>query len=192
MGSAERDRCVLLSGLMGSGKSRVGRALALELGWDFVDTDVEIERVAGLSVAEIFAREGEPAFRARERDALRALPTQRCVVALGGGAVVSAENRAILAAKGRLLWLDAEPETLVERMGEARDRPLLAGLDRAGRVAKLTALRAERGAAYAEAELRVATDGCTIAQAVSRVREALHGAQGCANAVDKKRVGGAK
>jgi shikimate kinase len=173
MGSRERDRCVLLSGLMGSGKSRVGRALASRLGWDFVDTDELVEKATGMKIAEIFAREGEAAFRAHERAALAGLPTRRCVVALGGGAVVAAENRALLAAKGTLVWLDAEPETLVERIGDARERPLLADLDRAGRIARLAALRAERHAAYAQAPIRVVTDGRAVGEVAELVLRAL-------------------
>src|SRR5262245_57960404 len=153
MGSSERDRCVLLCGLMGSGKSRVGRALASRLGWDFVDTDELIERAAGMKVAEIFAREGESAFRRRESETLAGLPTLRTVVALGGGAVISADNRRVLREKGRLVWLDASPETLAGRIGESQKRPLLAGLDRAGRIERLTRMREERLDAYAEAEL---------------------------------------
>ena len=173
MGSAERDRCVLLSGLMGSGKSRVGRALASRLGWDFVDTDETVERSTGMKIAQIFEREGEAGFRAREREALRALPTHRCVVALGGGAVVAAENRALLREKGTLVWLDAEPETLAERLGEARERPLLAQLDRAGRIERLAALRAERQSAYAQAPIRVATDGRGVGEVAELVLRAL-------------------
>ncbi|HXX48710.1 MAG TPA: shikimate kinase [Myxococcota bacterium] len=173
MGSAERDRCVLLSGLMGAGKSRVGRALASRLGWDFVDTDETVERSTGMKIAQIFEREGEAGFRAREREALRALPTHRCVVALGGGAVVAAENRALLREKGTLVWLDAEPETLAERLGEARERPLLAQLDRAGRIERLAALRAERQSAYAQAPIRVATDGRGVGEVAELVLRAL-------------------
>ena len=173
MGSGERDRSVLLSGLMGAGKSRVGRALASRLGWQFVDSDQSVEEASGMKVAEIFAREGEAAFRRRERAALEALPTHRCVVALGGGAVVAAENRRILAAKGTLVWLDAAPQTLVERIGDAADRPLLAGLDEAGRVARLAALRAERQSAYAEAPIRIETDGRAVAEVVELVVAAL-------------------
>jgi len=173
MGSSERDRCVLLCGLMGSGKSRVGRALASRLGWDFIDTDERIERAAGMKISEIFARDGEPAFRRLESEALQALPTERCVVALGGGAVVSAENRRVLREKGTLVWLDAPPETLVARMGESQKRPLLAGLDRAGRIARLTELRAERLPAYSEAELRVETDGMAVDEAAAAVHAAL-------------------
>jgi shikimate kinase len=174
MGSGEeRDRCVLLCGLMGSGKSRVGRALASRLGWPFLDTDERIEKAAGMKIAEIFARQGEPAFRRLETEALSGLPGARCVVALGGGAVVSAENRRLLRAKGRVVWLDAAPETLAERIGDSQKRPLLAGLDRAGRVAKLTQLRAERLAAYEDGTLRVQTDGLSVDESAAKVHAAL-------------------
>jgi shikimate kinase len=173
MGSGERDRCVLLCGLMGSGKSRVGRALASRLGWDFIDTDERVEKAAGMKISEIFAREGEAAFRRLESEALAALPARRCVVALGGGAVVSAENRRVLREKGRLVWLDARPETLAERIGDSQKRPLLAGLDRAGRVARLAQLRSERYEAYSDAELHVLTDGLSVDESAARVRAAL-------------------
>jgi shikimate kinase len=173
MGSSERDRCVLLCGLMGSGKSRVGRALASRLRFGFVDTDEAVERAAGMKIAEIFARDGESAFRRLESEALAALPTHKHVVALGGGAVVSAENRRVLREKGTLVWLDAAPETLVERMGDSQKRPLLAGLDRAGRIAKLVELRAQRLAAYSEAALRVQTDGMAVDEAAAAVQAAL-------------------
>lgn len=177
VGSVERDRCVLLTGPMGAGKSRVGRALASSLGWAFVDTDAEVERAAGMKIAEIFAREGEAGFRSRERAALAALPERRCVVALGGGAVVADENRRILAEKGVLVWLDAPPETLAGRIDEALERPLLAGLDRAGRIAKLAALRAERAPAYGTARIRVETDARTVDEVCAEIRAALgHGA----------------
>jgi shikimate kinase len=172
-GSDERDRCVLLTGPMGAGKSRVGRALASKLGWSFIDTDAEVEKAAGMKIAEIFAREGESAFRARERDVLEGLPTRDCVVALGGGAVVAAENRDVLARKGRLVWLDARPETLARRVGPAAERPLLAGLDGPARIAKLAALRVERASAYGAAELRVDTDRLSVDAVCAAIREAL-------------------
>ena len=173
MGSNERDRCVLLCGLMGSGKSRVGRALATRLGWDFVDTDERVEKAAGMKISEIFARDGEAAFRRLESEALAGLPTHRAVVALGGGAVISAENRRRLREKGTLVWLDASPATLVERIGESQKRPLLAGLDRAAREARLTELRAERLAAYSEADLQVRTDGMSVEESAAAVHAAL-------------------
>ena len=177
-GSGERDRSVLLTGMMGAGKSRVGRALASVLHFDFLDSDALVEKAAGMKIAEIFAREGEAGFRRREREALAGLPERRCVVALGGGAVVAAENRALLAAKGRLVWLDAEPETLAERIGDASERPLLAGLDRAGRIAKLAQLRAERLSAYSEADLHVRTDGLSVDESAGALRAALEQAGG--------------
>jgi shikimate kinase len=163
------ERSILLCGMMGSGKSSVGRALAERLGWRFVDADAEIEAGAGMSVAQIFEREGEAGFRARERELLRALPEAGCVIALGGGAVEAAENRAILASKGRLVWLDARPETLAERIGTTARRPLLAGLDGRARVERLRELGARRASAYASAELRVSTDGLGVAQVCQAV-----------------------
>ncbi|MEX2209096.1 MAG: shikimate kinase [Myxococcota bacterium] len=172
-GSERSDRCVLLTGPMGAGKSRVGRALAARLGWKFVDTDVLVEKAAGMKIAEIFAREGEAGFRKRERAVLEVLPTGGCVIALGGGAVVSQENREVLREKGTLMWLDARPETLAERIGEAAQRPLLAGLDREARIAKLRALRESREAAYGTAEHRIETDARGVDEVCAAVLAAL-------------------
>lgn len=172
-GSERSDRCVLLTGPMGAGKSRVGRALAKRLAFRFIDTDAEIEKTAGMKIAEIFAREGEASFRKRERAVLEALPSRRCVVALGGGAVASAENRLVLREKGRLVWLDARPETIVERIGAAAERPLLAGLDRGGKLAKLEELREARLAAYATAEIRIETDALGAEAVCAAILDAL-------------------
>ena len=126
-----------------------------------------------MKVAEIFAREGETGFRKREYAVLETLPSRRCVVALGGGAVVTAENRTLLAGKGMLVWLDARPETLVERIGDAAERPLLAGLERSARIAKLEALREAREAAYATAKVRVDTDALGVEEVCGAVLSAL-------------------
>jgi shikimate kinase len=167
------DRSILLCGPMGSGKSSVGRALAAALGWRFADTDADVEASAGLSIAQLFEREGEAGFRARERAALRGLPEARCVAALGGGAVEARENREILRAKGRLVWLDARPETLARRIGADPARPLLAGLDAAGRVERLGELCARRAHAYASAELRVVTDDKDVGEVCRAVLDGL-------------------
>jgi shikimate kinase len=161
MGSAGRDRALLLCGMMGVGKTQVGRLLASRLGWEFVDTDERIESGQKRSVARIFAEEGEQAFRALEREVLEQLPGQAAVIALGGGAVVAPENRALLRERGTLVWLDAEPEVLAARIGEREERPLLAGLDAEARVVRLRELRAEREPSYACADLRIATDDTT-------------------------------
>ncbi len=161
MGSARRDRSILLTGMMGTGKTSVGRLLGRRLGWRFIDTDERVEAHAAVPVRTIFERDGEARFRELERAVLEELPTRRAVIALGGGAVVAAENRTLLRDKGTLVWLDADPEVLAARLPADDERPLLAGLEGAARVERLRQLRNERLAAYRSAELRVATDDRT-------------------------------
>jgi len=166
-------RTILLCGLMGSGKSSVGRLLAERLGHDFIDTDRCVERRAGCTVAELFRERGEASFRALERQVLAELPALRAVVALGGGAVASAEGRALVAGKGTLVWLDARPETLATRVGDGAGRPLLAGLDEDARVARLRDLAQQRATAYGQAALRVSTDERTPDQVCDAVLAGL-------------------
>jgi shikimate kinase len=174
-------RTLLLAGMMGTGKSTVGRLLAARLGRAFIDTDAQIEAQRGLSVAQIFAREGEAAFRAAERAVLAALPERGAVVALGGGALLAPEARALARARGLLVWLAAEPDTLLARIAADGSRPLLAGLGEPARLARLRELCAARAPAYAEAELRIDTDGRSAEQVCAVLLGAL-GEQGCAAA----------
>jgi shikimate kinase len=159
--------------MMGSGKSTVGRALAARLGLSFVDTDAEIERATGRSVAEIFASDGEPAFRRRERAEIERWSGERAVVALGGGAIAQPGAPERLAASGTVVYLRADPETLLERIGEEATRPLLAGRDAAGRLARLSELLASRRSAYETAGLVVDTDGLSATQVVARLQQQL-------------------
>ncbi len=140
---------IALFGMMGSGKSTVGRALSARLGRGFADTDAEIVRWRGATIPEIFEAEGEPAFRAYEARVVRELATfQDLVLALGGGVVLDDGNVADLALTGILVHLKASPDVLVERLtDEAAGRPLLAGDDLEGRI---HALLDERAARYAE------------------------------------------
>lgn len=159
---------VALMGLSGSGKSTVARLLAARLGWELFDTDAWIVAQAGRPVHEIFAQDGEPTFRAWERQAVAAAcATPRRVIALGGGAPVDAENFARLRARCALVWLRARPETLVERLRPADDevRPLLAG----DPLARLRALLAAREAIYCQADLTLDTDALTPEQVAEQI-----------------------
>jgi len=156
--SKESRRTVWLVGMMGSGKSRVGALLAARLGRPFVDTDRVVEARAGATIVEIFAREGETGFRARERDAIMEAAGRGAVVSLGGGAIAQPGAADGLAASGTIVYLRARPETLARRVGEGEERPLLRGLDAAGRLAKLRALLAEREKHYERAALVIDTD----------------------------------
>ncbi len=151
------NRPVVLVGAPGSGKSTVGALLAARLGLPFVDVDAVIEERAGRSVAEIFADDGEPAFRALEESITAELLGQPGVLSLGGGAVLSAATRAALRGH-RVVWLQVTASTAVSRVGLNEARPLLLGNVR-GRLIKLLA---ERTPLYAEvATERVTTDVLT-------------------------------
>src|SRR5262245_44682582 len=140
---------IWLLGMMGAGKSSAGRALARELGLPFLDTDAEVERRSGRKLAEIFARDGEAAFRALEREVIAASRGAAAVVALGGGAPAQAGVAELLRESGVRVYLRASAERLAARIGEAADRPLLAGRGPAERLARIEALLREREAAYA-------------------------------------------
>jgi shikimate kinase len=169
-------RTVWLVGMMGSGKSAVGRALARQLGLSFLDTDERVEARAGRSVAAIFAEGGEAAFRALERGVIEELAGRPAIVALGGGAIAQPGSREELAASGTLVWLRAAPATLLERVGDGSGRPLLESLDRAGRLARLRELLAQREAHYAAADLVVDTDGKPIERVAAEIARALEAA----------------
>jgi len=151
-------RTVWLVGMMGAGKSTIGPKLARRLGRRFIDTDAEVERAVGSRVAEIFEREGEPAFRSLEREAIEACCGEAAVVALGGGAIEPPGARARLASTGTVVYLRARPETLLARLGDARSRPLLKDLSPAGQAGRLGELLERRRAAYESASIVIDTD----------------------------------
>ena len=135
-------RNVVLVGPMGSGKSHVGRLLAARLGLAFVDVDARVEADAGMPIPAIFAGEGEVGFRERECAALAAvLALDGQVVATGGGAVLSAANRAAMRDAGRVVYLHVEAAEQLRRLAGDTGRPLLAVPDRAQRLARLQAQR---------------------------------------------------
>ncbi|MCL4683270.1 3-dehydroquinate synthase [Myxococcota bacterium] len=164
---------IWLVGLMGAGKSAVGVRLAARLGLPFADSDAEVERAAGASIAELFAREGEAGFRIRERAAIDALAGRPAVVALGGGAIAEPGAAARLAASGIVIWLRARPATLAARIGSGDDRPLLAGLGFAKRIETLQGLERLREPHYATARFTVDTEARTPDEVAEHVATLL-------------------
>jgi shikimate kinase len=146
-------RSVVLVGMMGAGKSSIGRRLAARLGIPFVDADIEIEQAAGMSIADIFAAHGEPYFRSGEaRVIARLLEHGPQVLSTGGGAFMNAQTRAKIGEKGISVWLKADLDVLVRRLRRRNDRPMLKTTDP---IATLRNLLAERNPIYGEADLTV-------------------------------------
>jgi shikimate kinase len=152
--SALGRRSIVLVGMMGVGKSSVGRRLAARLSIPFIDADSEIEKAAGMTIPEIFARHGEPYFRSGEARVLaRLLEGGPQVLATGGGAFMNEDTRALIKLKGVSVWLHADFDVLMRRTSKRRsDRPLLQTEDPGG---TLRALLAEREPTYALADLTV-------------------------------------
>jgi shikimate kinase len=143
---------LLLVGMMGAGKTTSARLAAEQLGWTWFDTDAEVSRAAGATVADLFARHGEAHFRREETRALEAVlgRDEPVVVSVGGGAVLDGDNRERLRQAGTVVWLRARPETLLARVHDADGRPLLVGATGQDRAETLRRIDAERRTLYAE------------------------------------------
>ena len=164
-------RPLVLVGLMGAGKTAIGRRLAGRLGIPFVDVDAEIEKAAGCSISDYFERYGEAAFRAGERKVMsRLLDGPVAVLASGGGAYMDADTRAMIAQKAISVWLRAELDVLVERTSRRNDRPLL---HRGDPRAILADLMDKRYPIYAQADIIVDSDEGPADQMTKRVVGAL-------------------
>ena len=161
------DRPIVLVGMMGTGKSSIGRRLASALLLPFVDADDAIAEAAQLSISEIFERHGEAHFRDGERRVIaRLMDGERKVIATGGGAFVNPETRALILDKAITIWLDADIDTLVERTTRKDTRPLLRNGDPREII---TRLRDERRPAYAEAPIHVTSGRGPQSRTVARV-----------------------
>ena len=165
------DRPIVLVGLMGVGKSTVGRRLAARLGKPFIDADAEIETAAGMTIAEIFERFGEAHFRDGERRVIaRLIDGTPKVIATGGGAFMNAETRALILERATAIWLDADVETLVQRVGRRNTRPLLRGKEPGATLAELARIR---NPVYALAPIHVRSQPAPHENAVDAILRAL-------------------
>lgn len=150
------SKTITLIGLMGAGKSAFGKALAEKLGLPFLDTDLHIEKEAGKSIARLFAEDGEPAFRALEKSTIaRLLQGPPAVLATGGGAFINDQTRGLLLEKSIVIWLQAPPDVLYQRIKGDRTRPLLQTDDP---LQTLRELLEKRTPYYQQAPLAIATD----------------------------------
>ena len=167
------DKTLVLVGMMGAGKTSVGRRLASVLGVPFRDADAEIELAAGCTINEIFERFGEPAFRAGERKVIaRLLTDPPHVLATGGGAFMDAETRAKIHENAISIWLKAPIELLLERVTRKDTRPLLRNTDSR---AALERLLKDREPVYAQADMTIESDEGPHEAVVKRILAALDG-----------------
>lgn len=162
---------IVLVGLMGAGKSTVGRRLAMRLGLPFVDADNEIEQAAGMTISEMFAQYGEQYFRDGERRVIaRLMDGAPKVIATGGGAFVNQETRALILAEALAIWLDASIDVLVDRVRRRGHRPLLTGRDPE---TVLRDLATVRNPLYAQAPVRVPSNNVPHDVTVRAIMEAI-------------------
>jgi shikimate kinase len=165
------NRTVALVGMMGAGKSSVGRRLAARLGVEFRDADSEIELAAGCPIPEIFDRYGEPAFREGERKVIaRLLNESPFVLATGGGAFIDAETRAKLKERAVTVWIKAPVDVLMARVQRRDNRPLLKTADPRGTLERLLG---DRAPIYAEADIAIQSEDGPHSTTVDRILAAL-------------------
>jgi shikimate kinase len=180
--SALGKRCVVLIGMMGAGKSTIGRRMAARLRLPFLDADTEIETAAGMSIPDIFETHGEPHFRDGEaRVIARLLDSGPAVVATGGGAFMREETRGRIRDKAVSIWLKADAEVIMKRVRRRSDRPLLQNADPEATVSRLLG---EREPVYATADLTIPSRDVPHDKIVDECMEALY-TKLCVAAPDK-------
>ena len=170
--SALGTRSVVLVGMMGAGKSTIGRRLSVRLRMPFLDADTEIEAAAGMSIPDIFETHGEPQFRDGEaRVIARLLDSGPAVIATGGGALMREETRSRIGAKAVSIWLKADADIIMRRVKRRADRPLLQTADPAATVGRLMR---EREPVYQRADLTIWSRDVPHEKIVDECIEALH------------------
>ncbi|MEL6938875.1 MAG: shikimate kinase [Cyanobacteria bacterium J06598_1] len=161
-----------LVGMMGAGKTTIGRKLANRLGYHFFDTDALIEQATGQSVSQLFASEGETAFRATETQVLSQVATHTSLVVATGGGIVTQQMNWSYLHHGIVIWLDVPIPVLISRLSNDTTRPLLKGVDVAG---KLNTLMDERAERYGQADIRIGYEGKSVGKTCDRILAALQG-----------------
>ena len=165
---------VVLIGFMGTGKTSVGRLLATRLGCAFHDLDRKIEEKHGMSIPAMFREHGEPYFRAREKEAVRAAAQRtNLVIATGGGTVKDAENAALLRQNGIIVALTADVDTILQRTATRGSRPVLDHADDGDRRAAVVQLLDERRSLYDGADITVDTSGRALLEVAEYILQAL-------------------
>lgn len=140
----DKKKNIIFIGIMGSGKTTIGKRIAKNLNYDFIDTDNEIEKITGMSISEIFKKEGEIRFRSEETHALKRIVNKTpVVISTGAGIVLKNQNREILKNLGTIIYLDADIDTIIERVSRNKKRPLLNVNNLRETVEKLIAERRE-------------------------------------------------
>ena len=177
------QRNLVLIGFMGTGKSTIGKKLARRLNWSFKDTDYEIEQNEGKSIPEIFTAKGEIVFRELETAALKQiLSASAQVVSTGGGCVLAEENRQLMLNNGFIIALSATADTIVSRVEDKADRPLLAGDPRE----RVTALLAKRQGLYDFAHLLIHTDDREPDEIVEQILREIGQGEECEGGAERQ------
>lgn len=181
----EKKDNIIFVGIMASGKTTVGKRISQRLNYNFFDTDHEIERITGMTVSEIFRKEGEVRFRSEETLALKRLrDIQASVISTGGGIILKEENRRLLKELGIIIYLDAKSEVIAERASRNMNRPLLKSVDI---LEKIEELKSEREDLYKEiADLTIKTDKASLEFVVREIEKEIKNLQ------NKRKAGGKK
>ncbi|MBS0530983.1 MAG: shikimate kinase [Proteobacteria bacterium] len=180
-------RSLVLVGMMGAGKSTIGRRLAARLAMPFVDADTEIEAAAGMTIPEIFESHGEPHFRDGEaRVIARLLSGGPIVLATGGGAILREETRSRIRARAISIWLKADADVILRRVKRRADRPLLQTADPAATIGRLIA---EREPVYQLADITISSRDVPHEKVVDECISLLHSRICCTEAIDVKQSG---
>lgn len=167
---------IILTGFMGTGKTAVGEKLAKKLKYNFLDTDLMIEKETGKSIPEIFEKDGEPTFRVYEKNMIKkALEKDKVVIATGGGAIVDPENLKLMKGRGIVIGLSASPESILQRVSQMENRPLLQTKDLKEKLKKIQTLLSHRSPYYRKADKIIDTTMKDLDETVMEIFKALNG-----------------